>query len=494
MKSSCVLPILGVGSPTPAPGDGAKLVAARGICRTRTEEKKGSILQPLFKPRHIILLVADSLRYDAFYDQANSRLPFASAHGLRFHQARSAGCWTLPATAAIFTGLMPHEHWATCQSRGLRQDVPTLAERMRLLGYHPYMISANVVTTDIFGLHRGFERVECIWRCLPNQKRLRMLLMLAGKPRLRRKLCSVDFVMGKMSDDLEAASVWLQSSIDVVFSRALALLDEAHRQGKRTFCFLNLMETHFPYHIANTFETSMATVVGKLRELYSLYHLVNQTWLIHHKEYISPEMFLHLRQRQQRAWTYIAGRVDIFIEEVRERYQALVVFASDHGDNFGEQGWQYHFSNVNDAGTRVPLLWLWHDRDEVGDIETPVSTRDLYGALLQAAGDSDASLFSITNRPDRSITMMQSYWYNNRGRTRPCFQYNQFAFVAGSQRYLHRRDQWLAAPITRWDESEATFEALDVDVNPLQERLDAPERLACIRQAFEAYRTFTAGL
>ncbi|ETW94522.1 MAG: hypothetical protein ETSY2_49670 [Candidatus Entotheonella gemina] len=458
------------------------------------QKEEGSTLASISKPRHIVLLVADSLRYDAFYDRDDIRLPFASTHGLRFHQARSAGCWTLPATAALFTGLMPHEHWATCQSRGLRQDVPTLAERMKLLGYHPYMVSANVVTTDIFGLHRGFERMECVWRCLPTQKGLRALLVLAGKPRLRRKLCSFDFLLGKMGDDLDAAKVWLQSSIDVVFSRAFALLDEAHRQGKRTFCFLNLMETHFPYHIANTFETSIATLVGKLRELYSLFHLVNQTWLIRNKEYISPDMLLHLRQRQQQSWAYIAGRVDAFIEELRERYQALVVFASDHGDNFGEQGWQYHFSNVNDAGTRVPLLWLWHDRDAVGDIETPVSTRDLYSSLLQAAGDSDASLFSVTDTPERSMTIMQSYWYNNRGRTQPRFQYNQFAFVAGSQRYLHRRDRWYSAPITRRDEPEMTFEALDADVNPLQEHLDAPERLSYIRRAFDAYHAFSAAL
>ncbi len=462
--------------------------------RAHTEGKKGSTLPPISKPKHIILLIADSLRYDAFYDRGDACLPFASAHGLRFHQARSAGCWTLPATAAIFTGLMPHEHWATCQSRRLRQDVPTLAERIKSLGYHPYMISANVVTTDIFGLHRGFERIECAWRYLPTQKRLRTFMALAGKPRLRHKLCSVDFVMGKLSDDLEAAKVWLQSSIDVVFARAFALLDEADRQGKRTFSFLNLMETHFPYHIANTFETSIATLMGKLRELYSLFHLVNQTWLIRNKEYISADMLRHLRQRQRWSWAYIAGRVDAFIEELRERYQALVVFASDHGDNFGEQGWQYHFSNVNDAGTHVPLLWLWHDRDEVGDIEIPISTRDLYGALLRAAGDPDPSLFSITDTPDRSMTIMQSYWYNNRGRTRPCFQYNQFAFVAGSQRYLHRQDQWLSAPITYWDEPEATFEALDADVDPLQERLDAPERLAYVRRAFDAYHEFAAAL
>jgi hypothetical protein len=80
--------------------------------------------------------------------------------------------------------------------------------------------------------------------------------------------------------------------------------------------------------------------MGKLRELYSLFHLVNQSWLIRDKEYISPEMLLHLRQRQRWAWAYIAGRVDTFIEQLRERYQALVVFASDHGDTLGEQGWQ----------------------------------------------------------------------------------------------------------------------------------------------------------
>ncbi len=483
----------GWGPPTPAPGDADDREMAPGICGL-IQKEKGSTLPHISKPRHIVVLVADSLRYDAFYGRDDAYLPFASAHGVHFHQARAAGCWTLPATAAMFTGLIPHEHGATCQSRGLRRDVPTLAERMQRLGYLPYMISANVVTTDIFGLHRGFEHMERAWQYLPTQKRLRTLLVLAGKPRLRRKLCSVDFVMGKISDGLEAAKVWLQSSIDVVFARALALLDDAHRQERRTFGFLNLMETHFPYHIAHTFETSIATLGGKLRELYSLFHLVNQTWLIRNKEYISPDMLRHLRQRQQWAWSYIAGRVDAFIEEVRERYQALVVFASDHGDNFGEQGWQYHFSNVNDAGTRVPLLWLWHDRDVVDDIETPISTRDLYGALLQAAGDSDASLFSITDTPERSLTMMQSYWYNNRGRTRPCFQYNQFAFVAGSQRYLHRRDQWFSAPITHRNDPEATFEALDAGVNPLQERLETPERLAYIRQAFDAYHAFSAAL
>jgi arylsulfatase A-like enzyme len=98
-----------------------------------------------------VLLVADSLRYDAVFGGHEHLLPYAVSHGINFAQARSAGCWTLPATATLFTGLLPHAHGATSQSRAIRAQVPTLAERMSALGYTPYMVSANIATTEIFG-------------------------------------------------------------------------------------------------------------------------------------------------------------------------------------------------------------------------------------------------------------------------------------------------------------------------------------------------------
>lgn len=449
----------------------------------------------MHNPRHIVLLVADSLRYDAVFGGHEHLLPYAVGHGINFAQARSAGCWTLPATATLFTGLLPHAHGATSQSRGIRPQVPTLAERMSALDYAPSMVSANIATTEIFGLHRGFERVECAWKRIPARfKRLHALLVLAGKPRLRRKLLSLDMIAGKLSDDLDAAKVWLQSTLEVVFDRARSILREAQQQNRRTFCFLNLMETHFPYHIADAFETSMPTLWGQLRELYSLFHFVNQTRLIRDKDYIAPDMLLHLRQRQRQAWVFIAARVDAFTQELRERYDALVVFASDHGDNFGEQGWQYHFSNVTDAGTRVPLLWLPHDHDDARTVETPISTRDLFGTLLKAAGDKEEAFFFLTVSPERSVPIMQSFWYDNRGRTQPRYRYNQFAFVAGTQRFVHRHGQWRAAPLTRRGDPEVAFQDLGRRVDPLREAVDRPERLAYIRGMFEAYQAFAAGV
>jgi arylsulfatase A-like enzyme len=390
---------------------------------------------------------------------------------------------------------MPHEHGATAQTRSMRRDIPTLAERMKVLGYTPHMVSANIVTTHIFGLHRGFDNVERVWHLAPGQhRRLHTLLLLLAKPRLRRKLYSLDFILRRISQDLEAAKVWLQSTYEVAFARARAILRTATSRGQRVFCFLNLMETHFPYHIADTFQTSAADFWGKIRELYSLYHFVNQTWMIRDKTYVVPNMLRQFWWRQRQAWERIAASVDAFIREVREQYGALVVFGADHGDNFGEQGWQYHFSNVTDAGTRVPLFWLRHDVDDARTIHLPVSTRDLFGSLLHAAGATEPTAFSLFNTPERSIPIMQSYWYNNRGRTRECFRYNQFAFVAGTQRFVHRANAWYTAPITQHDEPEIPFQPLDPASCPLWESVDIPERLGYVRQAFTQYQAFSARL
>ncbi|HRI27088.1 MAG TPA: sulfatase-like hydrolase/transferase, partial [Chitinophagales bacterium] len=78
----------------------------------------------MHSPQNIILLVADSLRYDSVYANNNINLPYTLQNALQFTQARSSGCWTLPATASLFTGLMPHQHGATSQTPYVSANVP----------------------------------------------------------------------------------------------------------------------------------------------------------------------------------------------------------------------------------------------------------------------------------------------------------------------------------------------------------------------------------
>lgn len=444
------------------------------------------------KPRHIILLIADSLRYDSVHKGGDAQIPYLSAHGSQFTQARSGGCWTLPATASMFTGLMPHEHGADAQSRGLREDVRTLSEGMRAAGYTTHQVTANVATSEIFGLDRGFDGMHRIWKMTPAQhKKIHELLILVGKPRLRRKLFSTEFVTGRLSEDLDASKVWLQSTANDVFNQARVLLDDAEKENKGAFLFLNLMESHFPYHLGQTFDFLSEDFFSKIREVVSLYHLVNQTWLTKGSQPIHPEMLELIRQRQRLAWQRLAPMINAFVEEMHTRYNATVVFGADHGDNFGEQGWVYHFSNVTDAGNHVPLYWLKAGQSQGQQIHTPVSARDIYQGLLQEAGDTEVQFHPVAE-PERSVPIMQSCWYNNQGRTLPQYKYNQICFIEGQTRWLHRMGQWSRSPVPTDITVEDGFEALSEGANPIEEVAMDAERRRYLRQVFSDFQKFSA--
>jgi hypothetical protein len=449
----------------------------------------GSIMS---KPRHLVLLIADSLRYDSVYQGGDPRLPYAVTHGTQFLQARSAGCWTLPGTASLFTGLMPHEHGADAQSRGLRGDLPTLAEKLKALGYETHQVTANIATTEIFGLERGFDGMHRIWKTTPaHYQKIHELLVLVGKPRLRKKIISPEFITGKLSEDLEASKVWLQSTVRDVFNQSRQLLEDAERRGKSCFLFINLMETHFPYHVGDTFECISGGLLDQLREIASLYHLVNQTWLTTGNQPISPPMMDTLKERQRLAWLKLAPVLNSFLEELHQQHQATVVFGADHGDNFGEQGWAYHFSNVTDAGNRVPLFWLKAEESSSTSIATPVSSRDIWHGLLKEAGDPTEQTH-LVDFPAQSYPIMQSCWYNNQGHTLPQYKYNQICFLEGGSRWLNRAGHWYMAPPTADNSTEAPFVRTPADYQPLEELEIAPERKHHLKRVLADFNAFSS--
>ncbi len=444
------------------------------------------------KPDNIIVLIADSLRYDSVHPTgAPVGLGYTAANGTRFTQARSGGCWTLPATASLFTGLMPYEHGADTHSRGLRPGTPTLAGLLREQGYSTHQITANVATTEVFGLDEGFNEVRRIWQHVPAvHRKIHEIMVLVGKPRLRKKILTTDFVMGKLSEDFEASKVWLQSTVDDIFSHARRVLRDNAARGKGSFLFLNLMETHFPYHVGPTFDTTAEGLVGRLQEVVSLYHLVNQTWLTQEDNPIAAAQMQVLRERQSLAWQFVASRVDAFVKELHETGDNLVVFGADHGDCFGEQGWSYHFSNVADAGNRVPLYWLRPNGDGAGRVvDTPVSARDVFHGVLREVGHAHGQ-HHIVDEPERSLPVMQSCWYNNQGKTLQRYRYDQMAFVERDQRFLYRQGEWWTAPVTTVG-PEAQFARMPGKSDPIEDVV-VPERRAVFRQTLAGFKAFAA--
>ncbi len=441
------------------------------------------------KPRNIIFAIADSLRYDSVYN-GGVGMPYVENNAVQFSEARSAGCWTLPATASLFTGMMPHEHGASSQTRAIHKDIPTLAEKMKAAGYKTYQITANIATTHIFGLDRGFDEVIRIWQHVESKfNTLQKFLVLIGKPRLRAKLMSKDLLMQRMSSDLETAKTWLQVCYDDIFNQARRIIKENEAKGEKSFIFLNLMETHFPYHIAPTFQLSTPGLFKKWRETYSLFHMVNQTFLKQDKNPIKKDMLPVLHNRQRLSWELLAPHMNAFCKEMHKDTGNLMVFGSDHGENFGEDNWIYHFSNVTDGGNKVPMFWLDHNDPSPRTVETPVSTRHIYNSFLKAIGENPSEPCILTDS-ERSNPVMESFWYNNKGNTMDKYKYNQLCLVVDDERYLLRNDQWHCAPF-RDERGEPQFSPLDKNVNPLEELNLDGERKANYLDTARKFKAFS---
>lgn len=424
------------------------------------------------KPKHVVLIVADSLRYDSVYQNQGPGLPYMEKFGTQFTNASSPACWTLPATASIFTGEYPHKHQATTQTRSLNKDSITLAEIMKKQGYATYQITSNVATTEIFGLDKGFDQVTKTWD-LAEKKGLKIsqLLMLLGKHRIRKKLFSKDALSDKLSTDLKAGSVWFRSFYKLMFDHAQELIDQHEKRGEKAFIFINLMETHFPYHIDKEFKLTSNNPLKKLSELMTLFNIVNQTFLIKENFVPQKKKLDTIKSRQSKSWDLIRKDLDEFVQSLHEDKENLVVFTSDHGENFGDQDWVYHFSNVTDACTRVPIFWLDHNGIDPGIRDHKTSSRLLFHSIAKKVGYKGLNGHDIFTNNIYSIPISQSYWYNHHGKTLDKYRYNQFCFHYEGMRYLKKNGSWAIAEATEYKDGtgEKPFEELSKGTNPINE-------------------------
>lgn len=450
------------------------------------------------KPKNIILLVVDSLRYDSMF-RGNAQMPYVQSNATRFNWARSSACWTLPATTCLFTGKLSHEHGATSQTRGFHDHIPTLAEKLKGANYNTYQATANIVTTDIFGLDRGFDQVFRVWDNVESKfPFLLHILLMAGKPRIRKMVLSKDFMFQKMATDFKVGICWSQTTHQDIFNFVRQKKAENEAKGENSFFFLNLMEAHFPYHVDNTFKLTGDGIGDKFREAIGLFHTLNQTFLKTGKHPKKPEIEQLIRERQNKGWDMLANPIDEFIRELHEDEDNLVVLCSDHGDNFGDQEWEYHFMNVTDGGNRVPLLWLDHEHSEPKEINYPVSSRFIHHDILKAAGVPHEGGTLMDEQPE-NLPVLQSYWHNNDNKTLPEYRYNQLCFIDGDDRYVYRDDidknfKWLhakAAKMNQQPDQEPVFEPVERGFDPIEEVLKDQSRKQYLRTKVIEFEQFS---
>jgi len=144
----------------------ALLLILLSLCAACAKERPGT------PPDHILLITLENIRADHTHlwqyprhttfierpdDQRSLDLDFLMERGVLFHSAFAPSGSARPSLATLFTGLPPRAHGLTTPGGVLPEDVSTLAERLREVGYHTAGFAAPSRPLTGSGLTRGFD-------------------------------------------------------------------------------------------------------------------------------------------------------------------------------------------------------------------------------------------------------------------------------------------------------------------------------------------------
>ncbi len=347
----------------------------------------GPAAPPDERPLNVLLVSLDTLRADHLscygYDRETSpALDALAGDGVLFQNATSASHWTLPAHAAMLTGLDPLAVDVVQRNDHLHPRVRTLAERLRERGYRTGALVGNGPYSYIGG-RRGFEQgfEEYRHRPYPAPGCRGLVARTASKAWWRY----VDHRIGTATNQVDHARRWLRA-----------------RQGEPFFLFLHLFDVHsdshrLPYEAPEPFRDRFdPDYEGDFTGCHPS-GLCASELLTAMSDGRVPERFTDEEVERMRALydggiAYTDHELGRLLDELRALglyERTLVVVTSDHGEAFFEHDVPLHLDLYQEnlhvplvvrapgvvAGTLVP--------DVVHTVDVPATILDLAGIEVE---------------------------------------------------------------------------------------------------------------
>lgn len=363
------------------------LLRAPRIVTDGPEEPPSTTGLPRTRERpNIIIYLVDALRADhlgayGYLKPVSPEIDRFAREATLFEHAVAQSSWTRPSVASLFTGLWPHVH-AVNQARGrLPGEALTLAEILRSAGYRTAGFVTNPNVSPPTGLGQGFDHYAWL------------------KAEHRR---------WKRADEVNAAVFdWLGTATG----------------GEPFFLYVHPMDPHDPYDPTPEFRRRFAGDVP------ADFPTTPRARFAH-----SPAELAHLRALYDAEIAFNDLHFGRLLKHLKERGlydDSLIIFLSDHGEEFAEHGGWKHGRTLFAESVNVPLIVKYPAVRDGLRVAEPVQQVDVLPTILDYLGlEPPASL------PGRSLLPLQS------GRR---FEERQILT------YLHRRGPILAGLLEgRW--------------------------------------------
>ncbi len=278
---------------------------------------------------NLLLILIDTLRAEhlSAYGYERPTSPFLeelAAGGIRFARHLSQSAWTKSSMASLWTGRLPARAGVLRFSDALPTSARMPAEILREAGFRTVGIFRNGWVSGYHGFDQGFDLYA---RPAPRP-------LPADLQRQNPTLSQA----GSDTDAMEMASEFLRLN-----------------GGDRWFLYLHLMDVH-----EYTYDTESALFGTANMDIYD--NAVRRT------DWVIEDLVRQLA---------VLGQLR----------NSVLVIASDHGEAFGERGFEGHAREVHRESTEVPLLISLPFRLERGIVVSERSSNvDLWPTLLDLLG------------------------------------------------------------------------------------------------------------
>ncbi len=291
---------------------------------------------------NIILIAVDTLRADylSMYrpETAKAKTPNLAAFtqdAVLFQHAFAQSSWTKASFGTIFSGMYPEAHTATGKASALPDDVVTFPEVLHDGGYYTRGFSNNPNITSTFNYDQGFIdytdlKPNLLFGAQPSSEKLVLYDIL-------RKVYQI--VTGKLFKQRIVITDFYQPA-DQVTNHALGWIDSDERpKNAPFFLFTHYMDPHDPFRDPERPGKGYARV-----------QMGNP----------DPDEY---RDAFIRSYNYEIEFMDTHVgrllDGLKERglyNNTLIVFTSDHGEEFCEHGGWWHGLSLYDEQIAVPLI------------------------------------------------------------------------------------------------------------------------------------------
>lgn len=323
-----------------------------------TSGEKGTFsfwTNPLIYPKEkslsqIILISIDTLRADhlgvyGYERETSPNIDSLAAESAMFANVYASSPWTLSSHVSLLTALNSVNHQVYQDNEKMDPDLVTAAEMLRVNNYFCSAFTGGGFVSSVFGFADGFDSYY--------ERTDEVLLNKAAELNFRD------------------VARWIDSN-----------------KNKDFFLFIHTYQPHDPYACPAPYKTMFLSEKSKWSHINLNGHLGGKNSIFKELPEDDRQNIIDLYDAEIRYTDEkLIGPLVQKLKEMALYDQAMIIFTSDHGEEFYDHGGWGHGHSLYDESLKVPLLIKFPNSKYLGSkVEHIVSLVDIVPTILDEMG------------------------------------------------------------------------------------------------------------